>query len=261
MKSILLTITFFSAILFPLYSQIPNNDFENWTDAGFWEELDGWFSNYGDLIPVCLQKSTDAYSGAYAAHLDNSLINSYMYSDFTISSHPHSLTAYVKGNVGAGDSVYINVILYQDGSAVDSGKWTGYTTISSYTQVLATISTSFPTANSAHIYISGGTENTSDLLIDLIQFDVAQGINDLNTGGPKFYAMENPFYGQLNLLTSFSSEASLKFTDINGQIYFTGEIAPGINHLSYDMSYLPPGMYFCMVKEGDQLHALKVIKQ
>src|SRR4030095_4205215 len=112
-------IPLFSLVLFTsmtaAFSQIPNNDFENWTNVSLWEQLDDWWSNYGDFVAVSLSKNTDAYSGTYAAHLGNYAVPSYMFAGFGLVSHPHYITVYAKTNVVANDSVWMKIILYSNG--------------------------------------------------------------------------------------------------------------------------------------------------
>ena len=121
-----------------------------------WEELDGWISNYGDFGAVSIWKDSDACSNTLATHLANFATPSFMFSNFSITSHPHNLTACVKGSISQNDSVWIKVTLFANGMAVDSGKWVGYNSINNYTQALVNITSVSSVADSAEIYISGG---------------------------------------------------------------------------------------------------------
>lgn len=244
-----------------LSAQIPNHDFENWTDAGLYDICDEWITNYGDFVPVSAQKDSDAYSGFLAAHLVNYAVDAYLFSGFPVTFHPHHLTAFIKGNVGVSDSVFMNVILYKNGLPVDSGKWVSYVSISAYTQEMAVISTNSPDADSAYIYFSGGHESDTWMLVDQLQFDdVTNGIPAASTD-PVAIAVANPFHSELSLKISTETGGVLQIINASGQEVHSRKFSAGPQDINVNLEGQANGIYLCVFNTEKSVRMLKVVKQ
>jgi hypothetical protein len=138
---------------------IPNGDFENW-DPGFW--LSDWQTN---SCPLCLpayetyivRQDSTPYHGLFAAmFIFNNAYASWAKNKFPVPYHPVQLSAYVKCNLVAYDSVLIKVTLFHNSVACDSGQWFGTTQIGSYSPVVIPISQYSAMADTCVIYIRGG---------------------------------------------------------------------------------------------------------
>lgn len=110
---------------------IPNGNFENWDNESL---MDWQTNNCAACVPPfetnVVQKTTDAYSGRYAAKfIYNNVYKSWAYNKFPINSEPSMLTGYVKDNIASGDSVMIQVELFSGINKIDSANWYGTSTI------------------------------------------------------------------------------------------------------------------------------------
>jgi hypothetical protein len=244
-----------------LSAQIPNHDFENWTDAGFYDVCDEWITNYGDFVPVSAQKDSDAYSGFLAAKLINYAVDAFLYSGFPVTFHPHHLTAFIKGNVAANDSIFMNVILYKNGLPIDSGKWVSYNSISAYTQEMAVISTDSPDADSAYIYFSGGHESDTWMLVDQLQFDDVTNAIPAATADPDPIVIANPFHTNLSLKINTEAGGMLQIINPSGQEIYSGKFAPGLQELEVNLAGHTNGIYLCVFNTEKTVRMLKVVKQ
>jgi len=149
---------------------VPNGGFESWDSMPV--PLD-WNTN---SCPPCMtpyesyivRRDPQAFTGQFAAKfIYNNVYASYGQCRFTVPYHPVTLNARVKCNVAGGDMVSIRVSLYHNASVIDSGAWTGTTTISSYTHVVIPITQSSTAVDSAVINIVGGSQSTTtELWVD-----------------------------------------------------------------------------------------------
>lgn len=132
------------------FAQIPNSDFENWTNDPV---LVDWQTNSapGTLPPYdpyTVRQSMDAYSGTYCADLfSNGVFKPYMETTFPVSAHPEKLSFYWKSvfapcvntlNFPEQDTLSAFVQLLNSGVVVDSGSWE-YDGLSTATYALAEI--------------------------------------------------------------------------------------------------------------------------
>lgn len=117
------------------FAQIPNSDFENWTNDPV---LIDWQTNSapGTLPPYdpyTVRQSMDAYSGTYCADLyTNGIFKPYMETTFPVSAHPEKLSFYWKSvfapcvnspGFPEQDTLTAFVKLLNSGVVVDSGSW------------------------------------------------------------------------------------------------------------------------------------------
>ena len=152
---------------------IPNGDFEQW-DAN--QNLLIWHTN---SCPICVppietyivQKETDAAHGQFAAKfIYNNAYRSIATNKFAISSHPYALTSYVKSNIATGDTALLQVDLFLNNAIVDSGKWLETTSTADYKKLEIQITQTNAKIDSALITILGGQRQSTELLVDNLEF-------------------------------------------------------------------------------------------
>ena len=138
---------------------IPNGDFENWTPGYL---LSDWQTN---SCPLCLpafetyiiRQDSTPYHGLYAAKfIYNNVYASWAKNKFPVPYHPAQLSAYVKCNLVAGDTVMIKIKLLHNSQVTDSGQWFGLAPVNNYSPVIIPISQNSALADSAFIYIRSG---------------------------------------------------------------------------------------------------------
>ncbi|HYV92140.1 MAG TPA: T9SS type A sorting domain-containing protein [Chitinophagales bacterium] len=247
-------------------SQIPNADFEDWWYTGQGTILADWQSFYPDFGIPCLSPDSEAYSGDRAARFNNYGIASYAYTKFPVTSKPLALTAFIKANVASGDSISIRVVLYQSSQAVDSGKWVGYFSFSSYTEVTVLISNTNASADSALIDIRGGNNQATGMLIDHLEFDFNLQVPDVSPSSAfSFSVAPNPFSEVLNVtINSLRDEViTLKLTDAEGRAVMQFgdlKILKGANSISLNTTGLAAGIYHCMLFDKNQHASVGVLK-
>ena len=152
---------------------IPNGDFEQW-DVN--QNLNIWQTN---SYPLCVppwntyivQKTTDAAHEQFAAEfVYNDKYTTYATNKFAISSHPLSLTAYIKSNIINGDTANLHVALFFGNNLVDNGNWYETKTTSDYKKLEIPITQTNSKVDSAEIIIIGGNQIGTTFFVDNLQF-------------------------------------------------------------------------------------------
>jgi PKD repeat protein/photosystem II stability/assembly factor-like uncharacterized protein len=175
-----------------------NFGFEDWTTAGNYENPDDWatMNPYGTGPFYSCTKSTDHYPesvGNYSIRLENNTLLGQMNGGygmaitnafdwpfkpaFPISGHPNSLTGYYKFNSLNNDSMFIRVILFQNGTMVGNNMFVTSNTATTWTPF--TIPLTYTSADSATIHLSAfypsgptdGPNGNSVLYVDNLNFD------------------------------------------------------------------------------------------
>ena len=247
------------------FAQIPNSDFETWINIGGWfENPESWQTNNTQITIAQVNKDADAYSGMFAARLTNyTPIVPSLQAKFPITAHPAHLNAWVKSTVNGSDSVWVQVKLSQSGNYVDSGRWVAYTSNTGYTMIGIPISYTVAETDTATIEIHGGTQYGTDLKIDHLEFDYDfNGIP--NEEKPcETAALQNPFYESivLDVCPQFFVMVEIRVFDITGKLLQSAFVKDNESRVNMNASVLPAGMYICVIKQGDKLTTLKLLKQ
>ena len=266
MKTILSIIFIVLLLSFKTTSaQIPNNDFETWVSSPWSDEqLQDWTSLYSELLPSMIVKDADAYSGNFSMHMYNGVFDSYAYTSFSLQEKPVSLRGYVKGSVEAGDSIYIRVVLYEQSLPVDSGRWVGYNGFDAFTQVSVSISQNSPNADSALVYVSGGTHENTEIKVDLMTLDFESAVPP----EPAFSflsASPNPFIDQVTLHLFLTSEfnGEISIIDVLGRKMISipaALVSKGENEIPLNTSSLPSGNYWCVFSSEKEVGRIRMVK-
>lgn len=157
----------------PQYN-IPNGDFENWTDYG---DLQSWITDNScfycanPVLSIVVQQTSEASHGQYAAKFIRGIRIATANNKFAISNHPSNLTGYVKCQLIANDTVLIRIRLFNNNSAIDSGQWIGTSSILKYKQLSIPITHNSLYADSALISIKGGNKMDTGLGVSILWID------------------------------------------------------------------------------------------
>jgi Secretion system C-terminal sorting domain len=197
MKKFTIILTVLFAMTIKANAQIPNGGFENWTTVGNYEDPTFWGStnSYSTGPFYAITKSTDHYPitvGAYSVRIENDIALLPNYSargfistgppppspNFPITGHPTSLTGYYKFAPLNGDTMFINIQLFKNGSSVSTGEYTSTASASNWTSFNITLS-AYTNADSGNIilaaYYAPGfnyvPQGNSVLYVDNLNFD------------------------------------------------------------------------------------------
>lgn len=139
--------------------QIPNGDFEDWTNSGFkGYTINTWkdWSNYGRggnvrfKFGAITPDSITPFHGKYSALM---ISGTSMINQFPISVHPSSLHFYLKCPNDKA-AAFVKVELLKNTIVVDSAKWnSNYSSIESWTEIIIPISNTTSKVDSARIEI------------------------------------------------------------------------------------------------------------
>ena len=148
---------------------IPNGDFEYWSSG---PELFNWQTNSCTICtkPIdeyVVKQDADASHGNFAAKF----IYNYVYvamatNKFSIPKHPSAMTGYVKIKMAGSDNTLIKIDLFKNSILIDSGNWTGTSSIANYTRIDIPITQLNSEADSALITIKGGKKPGTVFWID-----------------------------------------------------------------------------------------------
>lgn len=260
-----------------LFAQIPNGDFEQWTDFGDWEDPDSWFtlnSTYnGD--PETVQATGDAITGDMAVQLENekddndNVVRAMMVSGgnspdnhpgFPYANRPAALIGYFQYKPKDEDSCCVLAYLTRYNTSAQQRELKGLAEFSSgeetddydiFSAPFQYVSSLFP--DTAYIVIYAGAMNDhqdgSRLVIDALSFDESStGITSLeDLIQPELFP--NPAKEMITVqFNSNGSNYDLKLFDLSGR---TLKVIPGLqNQASSSIKDLNDGIYFFTV--GDE---------
>ncbi|MEO6167921.1 MAG: T9SS type A sorting domain-containing protein [Chitinophagales bacterium] len=185
---------------FPLlFAQIPNFDFELWTDVGDWEDPDGWYTLNAlyNGEPETVKLTEDAFSGLSAVRMENeeddndNVVRATLSSGtnnpsdnpgFPFSTRPYSLDGYFIYSPKGNDSCYVFVNLTrfntstQSNEIIGSGAFSYGDELEEYTLFsvpMNYVSSEFPDSASIVIYAGklNGPKEGSRLYIDALTFN------------------------------------------------------------------------------------------
>ena len=200
-------------------AQIPNSGFENWTTFGPYEDPNGWTTmNIACAGPFySCTKSTDHYPltvGNYSARVQNDtsltqftggygmiMTNAFDYPfkpAFPIIGHPNTLTGYYQYDSQNNDSLWIFVVLFENGIIVGNDDFTTGITTASWTSF--SLPLAYATADSATILLSAyhpsgpgsSPKGNSILYVDNLNFDNLITSVDEEAINGKFNFYPNP---------------------------------------------------------------------
>lgn len=291
--TILVIVLFIFAIR--VNAQIPNNGFENWDNYGtYWDPQDFFTGNSyasGSFHPVT--RSTDHFPstvGEYSIRIENKpslfpngdafgIVVQNLTNDlpdgpmpyFPIVGHPTSLTGYFKYEPQDGDTMLIQIALYNNGSIVSVGTFTSTDTTSNWTPFIA----DFPiyvSADSGTILLSAYHANghppqyvpqgNSVLYVDNLNFDeLINAVPDYTSKKTEFNLYPNPAADKFFLKTTQANNSEIKINIYNLVGCLIKSETLFLNQLYIDTSDLADGTYMVEVNSEDCIETYKLLIQ
>lgn len=291
--------TFLSLTLFVLVvntiAQIPNNGFEQWDNIGSFMEPVGYLTPNSEAIGTYypVTRSTDHYPttvGDYSIRIENntSLLpnidglgialqnTSNILFDgpgpaFPIIGHPTSLTGYFKYSPQNGDSMFILVLLYHNGTVVAGNEFVSADTTLNWSPFTLPFS-NYVTADSGSILIAAYYANghppqyvpfgNSVLHIDNLNFDnLITSIPEQTTKNHLFSFYPNPAFDYITLNTdeTANGENTVNIYNIIGELVMTKKRIQ--NQQKINIDDLISGVYLVEIRSNDLFEKQKLIVQ
>lgn len=285
-------ITFFTIVLiamsFNINAQITNNGFENWTSIGSYEDPDGWAT----MNPYCMgsfyscEKSTDHYPanvGSYSLKVTNNtsltqttggwgivVANSMDYPfkpAFPVIGHPNSLNGYFKYVSLNSDSLWIKVVLFNNGAMVTSNDYYYGSTAINWTPFTIPI-TNYTTADSATIMLAAyapqcptcGPKGNSSLKVDNLSFDnLITSVSGVEATTASFNLYPNPATDVVNLTIGNTNNNQVTVTIYNVLGEFIKSELLIHNEEQLSVSDLENGMYIVEVKSNNSIEKQRLL--
>lgn len=278
MKKKLLLFAVAASLSTSVFSQsIPNAGFETWTDYGTYEDPDNWvtlnmFSGFG--LPVTTSKSTDAYTGTYAAKLETTVgtsgdtLTGYLMSgtgDFFsgisnvgFTQRPARVLFYYKGGPATNDTSFVGLTLTRwdnvNNVQIPVGEMEYQITSiqNAYTLVDATITYTDPGAPDT-LTMTAVSSNTvtnipgSVLYLDDISFQMG-GVGIYETDAYSSSIYPNPVKEELSIRLQGTTATSIEILDISGRLVDEIELK---ETKTLNVSHLNSGAYLYNLKNKD----------
>lgn len=288
MKTFTITFSLLIALTINASAQITNSGFEDWTTTGNYEEPDGWatMNPYSPGTFYSCTKSTDHYPanvGSYSIRLENNTsltqftggwgmaitdIMAYPFEPaFPVTGHPTSLTGYYKFESLNSDSMWIKVILFNDGAIVmdeqineiGSSSWASfnlpfdiYVDADSATILVCAF---LPTGQ------TDGPNGNSVLYVDNLNFDVL--ISDVaeHDNNRLLTIFPNPASDiiTLNIDTKNNSALTMDIYTITGELVRAETLKQ--NQQQVTISDLSNGIYLVSIKSNELTETKKLVIQ
>jgi hypothetical protein len=235
---------------------IPNAGFENWT-TDIWQNdnPDNWDHSNLDIQPAKIFVSPGYQSNwALGAISFGGGMFAFAKCKFPVISHPASLNAFVKTEFSNIDSVNIEIFIYHNGLAVDSGKWinTNLSPIATWTPISISITQSTSSVDSVEIRINGGVQQGTILYVDELSYSLTNGINENNPNG-NLSIFPNPFSKQTTLQSNnLFSNATLTIGNCFGHTVKQIKSISG-QTITIQRDNLPSGLYFIRLTQDNKI--------
>lgn len=264
-----------------IHSQIPNNGFESWSNTSNYSEPSGWTSmnSMSTGTFYSCTKVTDHFPasvGSFALRLENNTsltqmtggwglittgpMNYPIKPAFVITGHPTSLKGYYKYTSLNNDSMWINVILFKNGSNVMSESFRSSVTQTNWTPFTINFS-NYVDADSAFIIMgafypsgptSSGPKGNSVLYVDNINFDdFITNVAELNKMIELTEVYPNPANSELNikLPTKNIQNCNLKMYNMLGSLVYHQDYENANSQIvKMDVSKLFKGFYILEIE-------------
>ena len=281
-KNLWLLFTCLLVFSISIYGQIPNGDFESWTNGS----PDNWYTNNIPTIAVPItQVSGHNGSAVKGAVIDVSgtpypplLISGAFGGGFPINSRPGSIQGYYKFESVQSDTFWVYAIFTKNGAGIGG-------TIPTFTLQPTSIWTPFSentywisseTPDTAYVYAliyntTGTTAHVgSAYYLDDLTFGAATDVNDFNNGIVKKFELNQNYPNPFNPTTTIkyklpkNSFVTLKIYDILGkevQTLVDEYKHSGIYKAEFNAANLPSGVYFYRLTAGNFIEVKKMILQ
>lgn len=270
---------------------VPNGDFENWTVYTNEEPVSWYTSNMqyitNPVLPVT--KTTDSYSGTYAARIENINITSGnqmgflmagpqgstgMEPGFAVSYRDTVFSGHYKFAPLNNDTLTMGVVMFSGGLQVGWGFYQTDTATAVYKSFSTPIYYDFAflgTPDSATImafpFVGGGMPHgNSVMIVDDFAFPaVATSVSSVKIDMSMF-VYPNPAVDFTNISYVLQKQSNVIVTihDVNGKlidVISNSEQSSGAHVLRYDLSHLSNGMYSVSVEVDGEKQIKKITVQ
>lgn len=274
MKTRLLIFFLFVSVFANAQDTIPNFDFEFWQHGYPTGSCgptycttcpDNWLIFCGRHNEWGMQIDTNAYHGKHALKGVNwTTTNGYVLQatlrqKFAVYSHPAALSCYVKAD-DSTSSISIWIILYNNSTPVDTGKWNGTNLANNYTKIVIPITQNSSLIDSAYISIAGNANGGHYFLVDYLQLDsVLNSETKIENQTFEFYP--NPTTGTFTIkgidqqrivntqIEVYNVYGEKKFQSTNLQT----------SKSTIDLNSQPDGVYFLKIKTSEGVVTKKLV--
>ena len=278
--SIILLISLF---LSQAFAQIPNGDFENWTNGN----PDNWITDNALGIATPITQSTDKHGGSYAARgevlsIAGNPFPGYLYNygesgrGFPIGQRYSQLDGYYKLTT-TGTDKFLVWVYFWSGEQVIAGNYGWFNAASSYTKFsVPLIYFTNDTPDSATIWITASQDTSQGnatasigtvFFVDDLSFSgTATGVED--NSQPLSFKLNQNYPNPFNPTTTISysiprsSFVTLKVYDILGNevaALVNGDKAAGNYRIEFNGSKLASGVYFYRLTAGNKTDVKKLL--
>jgi hypothetical protein len=264
--------------LAPLFAQVPNGGFENWTNG----DPDGWLTNNIATFAYPVAQGTPPYSGTYAVRGETvasaagdiaptlATIDG-MGNGFAVTQAYGALSFYYKLNTTGTDVMSVTIFMLDGmGALVGAGgnEYTGQ--VSAYTQTVIPINYIGPNPVQCIITVSltdtvNPTPPVGDfLVIDEMTFTAATGIPVAGQAGKSLQLFPNPAGSTAWLSGQFVPGQRIHTTvySSDGRCVRQDDLtAISPTAIAFPVSSLAPGVYCVTVSAGEQRWAARLVKE
>jgi len=276
---------------------IPNGNFENW-NSFIRKTLDGWVydqGNYGNNTypdSECVDQTTDAWHGHYAAEISNLSVGGVLitregdmstaqalgpsHPDFPVNHRPVMLSGYYKFAPINGDTFEVQYDLYKNGVNVGEGIFTATQPALNYTfftckAIYASNFSGIP--DSAYIDINTCPDlsnGNSRAIVDYLAFDGAMASDSVVNAiavlkSPEMNVYPNPAgdYFTMEYTRQSGNPDYVKVYDISGREIYKKEISGETGAITrvVDISKVAPGIYLVSLQSGALVITQKLVIQ
>jgi Secretion system C-terminal sorting domain len=275
----------FISLTVNLYSQIPNNGFEQWSGGN----PVSW-SSTNDLGVIAITQSSDAHGGSSAVRGDavdylGNIVSPILISGlvgghgFPISERYANLTGYYKLNVVTDENLSVVVGIYKNGQVIGVG---GSQFFNSSAYALFTVPiyyTNGQSPDSCQITLaignnSGAVNLGSYFIVDDLAFEgISVDVNETDNTIPNEFSLEqnypNPFNPSTKIRYSIPSTSSGETQKVTLKVYnmLGNEVATLVNEeqtagnykISFNPSGLSSGIYLYKLQSGNFVQTKKMI--
>lgn len=283
------TISIDNVILKGATQQIPNGDMESWSVSSRLKAT-SWISDddQNSQTPYVIGRTTDAYAGDYAVTLKNYIgqgnshysrmntgdnLNNWEPS-FQVNNNHDTLFGYYKFSPENGDSLFIRVAMFENGSQIGWGEWTASQNVPNYLRFHVPIQYWTGNADSCLIEVSIYNASSSNpgqntmAWIDNLSFDaIVSPVLEIaeNELDKKEWVniYPNPTNGPTTIEFSNESQSPVKclLVDLNGKLLKEINEKTNNQKINFDISEFHSGQYFIIVVKDENIYSFKTIRQ
>ena len=262
---------------------IPNYSFENWIpitseNPNAWDSFNSATASLG--VPT-LSKTTDAYSGNYAAELTTKYVP--MYDDtimgiitkgptlnvlsgmqgISYGATPANFEGYYKYSPVGNDTARFSVAFYSNNTMIGGTYFEVTSTSSAYVPFSEVLNLS-TTPDSMAVAIMSGDRNGSSLIVDDINLSGGNvSVLEQDIKNVSIYPTVTNSFVTIEFDTKNSAMLPIQIYSVEGKLVYssTNSMVHGDNKLTLDVSGLPKGNYILKIGELNHAYTSVITKQ